>query len=239
MNKVSVFQKKYADNGLGTIIYRHSPKARRITIYINKDGRISVTIPKGGTFREAEDFLLSKQHEIIAKLNSISKRARNSNLEFPVHTKLYELHLRAGQKFGSSRSDNIITLEYPSHLDTQGTDVQQYAKITLTELYRSEAKQLLPPRVAELANIHGFTYNKVSIRDTHTRWGSCAHNNNISLSLNLMRLPNHLIDYVILHELCHTVVKNHSADFWQLLNTISNGKAKALDKEIKQWASTI
>lgn len=238
MIKASEFQKQYT-NGLGTVRFRISPNATRIAIYLNAKGQISVSIPRSCTFREAEDFLLSKQHDIMAKRNSISQRARNRSIEFPVRTKLYELHLRVGQRFGSSRSDNIVTLEYPSHLDPQSTEVQQYAQITLTELYRSEAKQLLPPRVAELANLHGFTYNRVSIRDTHTRWGSCAANNNISLSLNLMRLPNHLIDYVILHELCHTVVKNHSDDFWRLLNTVSNGKAKALAKEIKQWASAI
>ncbi|MBR7068373.1 MAG: M48 family metallopeptidase [Bacteroidales bacterium] len=238
MIKASVFQKQYP-NDLGSVRFRISPNATRITIYLNAKGHISVSIPRRCTFREAEDFLLSKQHDIVAKRNKISQRARNTNIEFPVRTKLYELHLLAGQQFGTSRNGNTFTLEYPSRFNPQSTEVQQYAKITLTELYRSEARQLLPPRVAELANLHGFTYNRVSIRATHTRWGSCAHNNNISLSLNLMRLPNHLIDYVILHELCHTVVKNHSSDFWQLLNTTCNGKAKALDKEIKQWASTI
>ena len=58
------------------------------------------------------------------------------------------------------------------------------------------------------------------------------------LSLHLMRLPNHLIDYVILHELVHTKVKNHSRDFWQLLDIVS-GNAKKLDREVKEYSIEI
>ena len=95
-------------------------------------------------------------------------------------------------------------------------------------------KELLPTRIAELAQIHGFKYAKVSIRNSKTRWGSCSFNNNINLSLHLMMLPNHLIDYVILHELAHTKEKNHGIHFWKLLDEVS-ANAKGLDKEVKQY----
>ena len=235
MNKVSVFQKKYADNGLGTIIYRHSPKARRITIYINKDGRISVTIPRGGTFREAEAFLLSNQQQLIAKRNSIEQKKQKKLIEQHVHTKLHDFYLRPGAAFCLHRNNNTIELDYPAHLSIQNAEVQQLAQATLVQIYRIEAKKLLPARVMDLAQEHGFSHGKISIRDSRTRWGSCAANNNISLSLHLMLLPDHLIDYVILHELCHTVVKNHSEAFWSLLDSHCNGQAKALAKEMRQW----
>ena len=54
-----------------------------------------------------------------------------------------------------------------------------------------------------------------------------------------MRLPDHLIDYVLLHELCHTKEKNHGAGFWTLLNSITQSKAKLLAKEIKKYSTTI
>ena len=77
--------------------------------------------------------------------------------------------------------------------------------------------------------------NKVKINNAKTRWGSCSIENNITLSLQLMRLPDYLIDYVILHELAHTKVKNHSIHFWDFLDSITDSKAKNLDKELKSF----
>ena len=70
---------------------------------------------------------------------------------------------------------------------------------------------------------------------TKTRWGSCSFKNNINLSLHLMRLREELIDYVILHELVHTKVKNHSREFWTTLD-IYCPKSKSLDKELKKYS---
>ena len=92
----------------------------------------------------------------------------------------------------------------------------------------------LPNRLKELADLHGLTYNKVSVRNTKTRWGSCSYHNNISLNLHLMRLPDHLIDYVLLHELAHTKVKNHSIDFWSYLEKLMKG-SRGFDKELKKF----
>ena len=89
-------------------------------------------------------------------------------------------------------------------------------------------------RINELADKYGFIFNKVSIRNQKTRWGSCSIKNNISLNIQLMRLSNSLIDYVILHELVHTVVKNHSILFWNTLDIYVND-AKKIDNRLKQF----
>jgi predicted metal-dependent hydrolase len=86
-----------------------------------------------------------------------------------------------------------------------------------------------------LAGLHGFTYASIRISKSKTRWGSCSSKKNIGLSLFLMQLPLHLIDYVLLHELCHTVEMNHSRQFWELLDGVCNRKAKALRKELKSF----
>jgi hypothetical protein len=103
------------------------------------------------------------------------------------------------------------------------------------ERMRQEAKDTLPRRVAELAYMHGFHYAGLTIRDSKTRWGSCSGRNTISLSLYLMQVPEHLQDYVILHELCHTVHHNHSPRFWALMDTVTDGKAHALRRELHQY----
>ena len=101
------------------------------------------------------------------------------------------------------------------------------------EVLRKKAKTELPPRLSALAHQHLFTYNKVFIKNNKSNWGSCSGANNINLNLRLMLLPEHLHDYVMLHELCHTRFKNHGVQFWALLNSITEGKAKAYAKELR------
>lgn len=104
------------------------------------------------------------------------------------------------------------------------------------EQMRREAKKVLPERVALLAERFGFKYGRVSIRASRSKWGSCSGENNISLSLFLMTLPEHLRDYVIIHELCHTVHHNHSASFHALVDRSLGGAEKSLQRELRQYS---
>ena len=95
-----------------------------------------------------------------------------------------------------------------------------------------DANNKLKDRLYYLASEHGFKYNKASIRNQRTRWGSCSHKNNISLNAKLVLLPKELIDYVILHELVHTRIHNHSKQFWADLDRYV-GNSKVMDKRIR------
>ena len=99
---------------------------------------------------------------------------------------------------------------------------------------KSKARVFLVNRLNELAEKYGYKYHKVYIRRQRTRWGSCSAKNNISLNMNLIRLPGELIDYVILHELAHTKHKNHSKKFWQEMNKLV-GDGKGLQKKLKKY----
>lgn len=97
------------------------------------------------------------------------------------------------------------------------------------------ARRTLISRLAELAQRNGFKYNRVSIRRQKTRWGSCSSRNNINLNMSLVLLPSELMDYVILHELLHTRIKNHSRRFWTELDKLV-GDAKAFDSRLKEYS---
>jgi predicted metal-dependent hydrolase len=95
---------------------------------------------------------------------------------------------------------------------------------------------MLPPRLERLAKEKGFEYNRCTVRNVHSRWGSCNAQGNISLSIYLAQLPDDLIDYVLLHELCHTVEMNHSERFWALMDkATAPAKAKDLRKKLKGY----
>ncbi|MBO7487254.1 MAG: M48 family metallopeptidase [Bacteroidales bacterium] len=103
------------------------------------------------------------------------------------------------------------------------------------EALRAEAKAWLIPRLAELAAEHGFSYNKVFIKNNVSNWGSCSTKGNINLNMQLMRLPEELRDYVILHELCHLRQLNHGAEFHELLDSLCGGREKELRRQLRQY----
>ena len=105
----------------------------------------------------------------------------------------------------------------------------------LPSIYGLKAGAILIQRLQELARLHNFKYRKVSIRNQKTRWGSCSGKNNISLNINLARLPAELSDYVILHELLHTKIKNHGKEFWAELDRYIGRSAKELAKKLRKY----
>jgi len=97
------------------------------------------------------------------------------------------------------------------------------------DIDKAKAKNMLTGRLKYLAEKHGFTYNRVFIRNQRTRWGSCSHKNNINLNMGIVRLPDELVDYVILHELVHTRKKDHGKAFWtEMDKLVGDGKKMAL-----------
>ena len=121
------------------------------------------------------------------------------------------------------------------HLEQMG-DVEREA-IELKKsnhIDREKARKQLVKRLDELSQTYGFKYNRVFIRNQKTRWGSCSAKNNINLNVNLVRLPDALIDYILLHELVHTRVKTHGRKFWDELNK-TVGDAKELDRQLNRY----
>lgn len=104
------------------------------------------------------------------------------------------------------------------------------------EELRRAAKADLPARIERLSQLTGLHYEKVSVRAARTKWGSCSGKGRISLSLFLMTLPEHLRDFVIIHELCHTVHHNHSPRFHALVDRLTGGHEKALTRELRAFS---
>jgi predicted metal-dependent hydrolase len=131
------------------------------------------------------------------------------------------------QMFAQSKADWI-----KKHLDKMEL-LEHRAKVASASapINRSAARKFLIDRLNFLAKKYGFTYNRVFIRNQKTRWGSCSTKNNINLNVNLVRLPQELIDYTILHELVHTRVKNHGQRFWDQMDLLL-GDAKTIDKKL-------
>ena len=135
--------------------------------------------------------------------------------------------LKDGQKFVEQKIDWIK--EHSSNMKKLVQKGKELPKIN-----KEEASVKLGKRLSELAKEHKFQYNKVSIRNQRTRWGSCSSKDNISLNMKLLHLPDQLIDYILLHELVHTRVKNHSKDFWTELEIVVPN-ARTVDKQLRDY----
>ncbi len=138
---------------------------------------------------------------------------------------------RSAEHFAQSQSHWI-----KKHLTKMQQKEEKHKRLTenLAEPDKETARKALVKRIADLAGEHGFTFSKVCIRNQKTRWGSCSVKNNISLNMKLVRLPEKLSDYVILHELLHTRIKNHNQKFWRELDKIVDN-AKALRTQLREY----
>ena len=227
--------------GIGDINYKRNLRARRLSISIKSSSGVRVTIPSTLSFRSAESFVLSKSKWIIEKIEYFNSKETKLIQSGVYKTRKHTLH------FIPSNTDKIavrikstdINVHYPENIEVSNLQVQDAAIKGIELAFRVEAKEILPERVKQLAEQFGYKYYKIGIKKVSTRWGSCSAKNNINLNIFLMKLPDELIDYIILHELCHTVHKNHGPKFWAELDRITNGNAKMLSKEVRKYKAGV
>lgn len=114
-------------------------------------------------------------------------------------------------------------------------NAQSEIKDALSVFYRTKAKEKIEPRLKMLSKQTDLKYNELKLRSLEKRWGSCTSGNNIVINIEAIKLPFSLIDYLLIHELCHTKVKNHSKAFWaEVSKHVDNWRA--LDERMSGWA---
>lgn len=228
---------------VGDILFKHSNKAHYLNISVKPFIGVRVSIPVGMSYNSAIRLVNEKKLWIIHHLKKMKEYEKlqtifNENSGYCI--KSYKLNLKQAKRKNISvrLSKDKINVQYPNELNYDSSEVQTAIRKGIERALKVEAKIYLPDRVKTLANKFSFKFNKLSLKNIKSRWGSCSRKNNINLSIHLLRLPEHLIDYVILHELCHTIHHNHSSRFWKLLNDIT-GNAKVLDKELRKFRISI
>ena len=222
---------------------KKSFKAKNISIKIKPFEGVLVTVPMLVSFKLAEDFVKTKIKWINKNLNKVQKQEQSytffsANNSFKTRSHLVNITSTELSKNTVHIENTNVKVLISKKLSISSEENQLYIRNIILEIWRKEAKEYLPKRVKALAIDHDFNYQKLTIKNTKSRWGSCSFDNNINLSLHLMRISNELIDYVILHELVHTKVKNHSSKFWETLEKHCPN-SKILDKELKKYSLRI
>lgn len=150
-----------------------------------------------------------------------SGSAPAGKLSFRIRTSVIDNPQDSGRLWLSlDKPTHIRIIEVPAGFSAPNVISQKALRDVLVEVLREEAKILLPQKLSYFSDQYGFHFHKVTIKHNSSNWGSCSRAGNINLNLNLIRLPEPLCDYVILHELCHLKEPNHGLRFHALLERL-------------------
>jgi predicted metal-dependent hydrolase len=209
--------------------YRSSHSIR---IKVTGSHSVKVTLPYWAPYNSALKFVNSRVDWIISQQQHFTVLTDKQSIGKAHHLRFYHDASVPAVRNRLNQTEIIITV--PAKLGDEDLSVQAAARRAGIRALQQEGRALLPQRLELLARQHGFTYKSVHIRNLKSRWGSCSHDNSIGLNIFLMQLPWRLIDYVLLHELVHTRVHNHSAKFWEELQKYSPA-AKQLRRETNTY----
>lgn len=215
-------EKKFFFNEIGEVIIRKRRNVKRLSIRINPSGDVRMTIPVLVSFKDAARFLEEKREWVVQTRDRIRRSAKPARLFGEGEIMTTSFHRIRVDRDGTGSpvfriNGEFTVIKVPAKVDISDEAIQDFIRKAIVETLRIEARSVLIPRAFDLSDRHGFTINRVYVKNLKSRWGSCSSLNNINLNIHLMRLPGHLADYVILHELVHTIHRNHSAAFWNEL----------------------
>ena len=210
-------------------------RRRSFCITVSQNGKVEVRVPYYASERAAREFVNSKSEwvEKCLKKNADSffPPKTESGAEFFIAGRPYTLYFYSGRKPVLS-DKNYLYVKIPAarEIDVEREKSKAFLK-SAAEIFLPYAEK----RTREIADFLGYEYKSVRVGYEKTRWGSCGGDNSIIYSVYLGLLPQELIDYVILHELTHTKVKNHGRDFWLLVcNAMPDAKEKR--EKLKKYA---
>jgi predicted metal-dependent hydrolase len=240
--KASVRETKNIDyEDIGKVEYIRKTGVRGIRITIKPNKPVTVTLPVNMDWQRAISFVDEKRQWIKSNRERLQKKVKAPIIISPdnlYHTHYHKLEMIkvTENKINFKINNGKMMVHYPENTNWENERIQAFLKKSILYVLQWEAKEYLPKRTMELAAKFQLKVGKVSVRQAHTRWGSCSSKNDISLNVHLMRLPTHLIDHVILHELAHTQEKNHAKSFYSLLEKLDPLSDKH-DKELKNYTT--
>ena len=199
-------------------------KRKTLSLSINENAELIVRAPNQISNKKIEEFIIEKSKWINKNKNLMQSRINemnDSDSDYLFLGNIYPL---------------IKVYENPNKIDFNGTEFitsienQDKFKSSLKSWYKIKFKEIAIPRLNYFSDKYNLKINQVRFKNQKTLWGSCSSKNNINLNYLLVMAPMLVIDYVIIHELVHTIHKNHSENFWNAVEAIMPDYKKA-----KKW----
>ena len=192
-----------------TLAVERHPRARRLTLRLEPaSGRFHLVLPRGVPLAEGLDFARSRKDWILGQLDSLPPRVPFAvGAVIPYLSRDHEIVHRPEARGGAWREEGSICVTgFVEHLPRR---VEDYLK--------KEALRELGERARDKAARIDRRVTRIGLRDTQSRWGSCARDGRINFSWRLILAPEPVLDYVVAHEVAHLAHMNHSQNFWRLV----------------------
>ncbi len=225
------FQLHLADNHYHPYTLVKSARAKYVRIKISPLGELSVVLPRGIAEKKAHRFLQQKAQWVAKTINQIpilEKTTFPKQLDLKLLNEVWDIEYLYVQNDESIQLQEISEGQLRLKGNVKNWDA---VKKTLNHWCKKKATPLFHSMLEKIAEEHGFHFNRLSVRSQKTRWGSCSHSKNINLNSKLLFMPKNIVEYVMIHELCHTLEMNHSSNFWKLVEDC--------DPEFKQNRNTL
>ena len=233
-------KKTYTHPVVGNVLIVKGLSLRTLRLSVNHSRGVRLSIPWHVTYSTALKFLESKIEWVAEAIKRQNEKASKS-AELPINGT--EIKTQAGTiVFINSNPENTVkkikikTTGNQREIIFDNTVSSEELKKAVVKVLRKDAAAILPSRLSELAALHGFSYGRLALRNNVSNWGSCSARKNINLNIHLIRLPQELSDYVILHELAHLKHRNHGPEFHRLLDSLCNGREKELSKQLRKFS---
>ncbi|MBD3363033.1 DUF45 domain-containing protein [Candidatus Dojkabacteria bacterium] len=211
---------------------KKSSRAKRISIRITNDGNTIVTLPQKVSKKHAHKFVEQKQTWIKNTLKKINKNRISYNFKqgekfifLDDYLYLNFIHKKLVYPRAEITSENINI-----YRDENRELPKNKIKEVIIKTFKKYFRNLVQEAVEEYNSIYQFKYNRIAIKNNKTNWGSCSSKKNLNFTWRLIFAPLDIIDYVVVHELCHLKEQNHSKKFWKLVS-----KAIPDYKTRKKW----
>lgn len=208
-------------------IIRTSLFQRTTSIRISSEGNVIVRAPSWVPHREIERFVQLKSGWIKKQLDRFFNFPKPQTKNFihgeshPFFGKDYPLlvdHLpyinRCRLKFIDDAFRAVVP-ESHSHVRQK-----KELKELMLRLYLEHGKKIINEKVFNYAKVLGVTYNRITLKKVSSIWGSCSRQNNLNFNRKLVMAPHPVVDYVVIHEVCHLVHHHHRKDFWSLVKSL-------------------
>jgi predicted metal-dependent hydrolase len=217
-------------------------RRKTIALIVQADGSLVVRAPQRVTNRQIAEIVEERAEWIRSRQEQMQARPQPKTHHYASGEKFWYLGsaclllVSVGRKnrleFSGGAFKLFVIPPSPLHLaDGREEKVRVViGQALFTAWYRRQARQVLEERVSLLAQRYGFNYRQVRITSARTRWGSCSGRGTLSFPWRLVMAPLAVIDYVVVHELVHTVVKGHGPDFWGRVQALMPGY-----KQHVQW----